>query len=78
MQAKMRGHLKRVGRCSVPGHGQSCCVSREIREDCITRQQEKRDWPTEFFYGDPADDLVVAEGVHGTLHVPEGFDWGYE
>ena len=39
---KMRGSLKKVGRCIVPGHGDSCEVTHEIRSSPITRAAEKR------------------------------------
>jgi len=45
--AKMRGRLKRVGRCSSPGHGQGCVVTQEIREASVDRAQEKREAASE-------------------------------
>lgn len=41
---KMRSRLKRVGGCASPGHGQGCEVTREIREDCVSRSEEKDDF----------------------------------
>lgn len=40
----MRGRLKALGQCSVPGHGQWCVVTREIRESTTCRAAEKREW----------------------------------
>lgn len=42
-ERKMRGSRKRFGRCSVPGHGDRCEVTQEIREVSTSRAQEKRE-----------------------------------
>lgn len=46
-RGKMRGSLKAIGRCSVPGHGQWCVVTHEIRESVMCRAAEKRAWKRE-------------------------------
>lgn len=47
MRAVYRSKLMRAkqnfGRCCVPGHGQSCEVTHEIRRPC-TRADDRRDY----------------------------------
>jgi len=41
---KLTGRRKRFGRCSVPGHGDRCSVTHEIRQSGTSRAQDKREW----------------------------------
>lgn len=46
-KGKMRGALRGTGHCRVPGHGQSCSLTHEIRDDGMDRTREKRSWRDE-------------------------------
>lgn len=41
-KGKMRGKTKHFSRCSVPGHGQDCIVTDEIRDNIMSRQEDKK------------------------------------
>jgi len=46
-KGKMRGALRGMGHCRVSGHGQSCSLTNEIRDDGMDRAREKRVWRDE-------------------------------
>lgn len=68
----MRGHLKRVGRCTVPGHGQGCCVTAEVRENCPSREQERRAFLREMEAETDEEMRTVMGGAYEVLYGESG------
>ena len=48
---KLRGNRKLFSRCRVEGHGQGCCVTKEMRELTVHRAQENREAKKELDIG---------------------------